>query len=99
MWKNCLKKGEGDEDNENINPQIDYTLDSFYACKFDCCHYAVHEECYGGTREQEEVTETAEEKKETNEEVKEEEKVALPESYLVQDGRHRTPYDVVRVEK
>ena len=51
MWKNCLKKGEGNENDEKIIPKIDYTLDSFYACKFDCCHYAVHEECYGGTRE------------------------------------------------
>ena len=41
--------------NDNIetgapNPMIDYLSEVFYACKFDCCHFSVHEKCYGGEK-------------------------------------------------
>ena len=44
-WKNCRKKGET---GSGETPNIDYLDEAFYACKFDCCHFAVHDDCYGG---------------------------------------------------
>ena len=46
MYKYCKK-------NDNVerghtNPVIDYTEETFYACRYDCCHFSVHEECFGG---------------------------------------------------
>lgn len=29
---------------------IDYLSEVFYACKYDSCHYAVHEKCFGGQK-------------------------------------------------
>ena len=45
-WKYCAKNDNREAGGSN--PVIDYTEDTFYACKFDSCHYSVHEECYGG---------------------------------------------------
>ena len=46
-YKYCKKN---DNINSGIAIMIDYLSEVFYACKFDCCHFAVHEACYGGER-------------------------------------------------
>ena len=48
MWKHCLKLQNQGQTGGGDTVKIDYLDEAFYACKFDCCHFAVHEACYGG---------------------------------------------------
>ena len=47
-WKYCAKNDNREAG--GANPMIDYLGETFYACKFDCCHFSVHEECFGGEK-------------------------------------------------
>ena len=46
-WKYCTVN---DNLNSGIAINIDYLSEVFYACKFDCCNFSVHEACYGGEK-------------------------------------------------
>ena len=46
-YKHCKKN---DDINSGVATMIDYLSEVFYACKYNCCHFSVHESCYGGGR-------------------------------------------------
>ena len=49
MYKYC-KMNDNNEGGGTGALMIDYLSEVFYACKYDSCHFAVHEKCYGGQK-------------------------------------------------
>ena len=97
-FKYCKKIQQADDDDANQNQKvviIYYQSEKFYACTWDCCHFAVHYECYGGEKKDIQLKDLVKDKVKEGElkhELEEEKEVEL-QSYLVENGRRRTPYD------
>lgn len=98
MKKNCEKNFNQEGAGAGQKIQIDYVSEVFYACKFDCCHFAVHEDCFGGAKsfadiyKKKEKVEIEEEKAYKQEEEK---PIEMKSCFETKSGYMRTPYDVI----